>query len=163
MIKPRVIIKAKKAFHLILAALVVLFFIVLFALKDDLNTFISNRMVEQAGYKTIRQGSKFIDSAFNYRKNGMGYQYTFIEFGAKGCFACNQMEKVMQEVEKNYSTRVKVVFYNILLPESQELMKYFGIAVIPTQILLNVDGKMFFRHTGYISADELLFELFKEK
>jgi hypothetical protein len=35
-------------------------------------------------------------------------------------------------------------------------MKYFGIASIPTQVLLNKTGKEFFRHTGYYSAEELV-------
>ncbi len=35
------------------------------------------------------------------------------------------------------------------------MMKYFGIAAIPTQVLLDVSGKEVIRHTGYFSFDEL--------
>ena len=34
-------------------------------------------------------------------------------------------------------------------------MKYYGIAAIPTQVLLNKEGKEFFRHTGFYSTEEL--------
>ncbi len=35
-------------------------------------------------------------------------------------------------------------------------MKYFGIASIPTQILLNKEGKEFFRHSGFIEKNDLI-------
>lgn len=43
-------------------------------------------------------------------------------------------------------------------------MKYFGVTSIPTQVLLNKDCKEFFRHSGYISTEELgtKFDLHKE-
>ena len=34
-------------------------------------------------------------------------------------------------------------------------MKYYGIAVIPTQVLLDKQGKEFFRHSGFISTGDL--------
>lgn len=34
-------------------------------------------------------------------------------------------------------------------------MKYFGVAAIPTQVLLDKEGKEFFRHSGYYSTEEL--------
>jgi hypothetical protein len=41
------------------------------------------------------------------------------------------------------------------------MMKYFGVAAIPTQVLLGVSGKEVFRHTCYFSFDELDKELQK--
>jgi thioredoxin 1 len=35
-------------------------------------------------------------------------------------------------------------------------MKYFGIAAIPTQVLLDQEGQEFFRHTGYLSYNDLV-------
>ena len=80
---------------------------------------------------------------------------TFLEFGAKGCSACKRMETVMSEIRAKYPNRVNVVFLNVMLPENQRLMKYFGVAAIPTQVLLNKEGREFFRHTGYYSTEEL--------
>ncbi|MCK7519964.1 MAG: thioredoxin family protein [Ignavibacteriales bacterium] len=74
---------------------------------------------------------------------------------AKGCIACKRMEGVLEEIRQRYPGRVDVVFLNSLLPENQLLMKYFGIATIPTQILLDKTGKEYFRHSGYISTTEL--------
>jgi len=65
------------------------------------------------------------------------------------------MESVMTEIRTKYPQTVNVVFLNILKPENQDLMKYFGVAAIPTQVLLDKEGKEFFRHSGYISTEEL--------
>ncbi|MEN6618134.1 MAG: thioredoxin family protein [Rikenellaceae bacterium] len=101
----------------------------------------------------------FVDSAYNYPKNGLSYQVTFLEFGAKGCSACKRMETVMSEIRAKYPSRVKVVFINIMIPENQRLMKYFGIAAIPTQVLLSKEGQEYFRHTGYFSMEDLIKKL----
>ena len=61
----------------------------------------------------------------------------------------------MEEISKKNPQTVNVVFLNILKPENQVLMKYFGIATIPTQVLLDNEGNEYFRHTGYYSAEEL--------
>jgi len=53
-----------------------------------------------------------------------------------------------------------VVFLNILKPENQLLMKYYGIAVIPTQVLLDKEGEEFFRHSGFIFFDTFESKLF---
>ncbi|MCX6250916.1 MAG: thioredoxin family protein [Bacteroidetes bacterium] len=120
-----------------------------------MNSFVSKKMKEQAGIGIKKSIAQIVDSAFNYQKNGEGFATTFLEFGAKGCISCRKMEVVMKEVKENYPQKVNVKFLNILLPENQDMMKYFGIAAIPTQVLLNASGKEVFRHTGYFSFDDL--------
>jgi len=80
---------------------------------------------------------------------------TFLEFGATGCRSCKMMEKVMEEVKSKYHSEIKVKFINILLQANQDMMKYYGIAAISTQVLLDEAGKEVFRHTGYFSFDDL--------
>ena len=109
----------------------------------------------QASPELEIKASAVVDSLYNYSVNGLEFQITFLEFGAKGCSACTRMESVLEKVRVGYSEKVNVVFLNILLPESQTLMKYYGIAIIPTQVLLDITGKEYFRHTGYYSFEEL--------
>jgi len=140
------------------SALIILgigFFVVLFLFKGSMNNLVSKKMAEQAGVETKKTVAQGLDSAFNYQKNGKAFRITFLEFGATGCISCRKMEIVMKKVKEKYPESVNVRFYNVLLPENQEFMKYFGIAAIPTQILLDVAGKEIFRHTGYFSFDEL--------
>jgi len=133
----------------------IVFIVLLFAFKDRLNQMASRIVKDQAGAEIAVSTSAFVDSAYNYAQNGLSYEITFLEFGATGCSACRQMETVMEEVKKQYPEKVKVVFLNILKPENQKLMKYYGVVAIPTQVLLNKEGKEIFRHTGYFSVDEL--------
>ncbi|HCY41029.1 MAG TPA: hypothetical protein DHV48_06685 [Prolixibacteraceae bacterium] len=131
------------------------FIIIGYALKENMNNYLSKMMKAQAGSEIINSGSAYVDSTFNYTKNGLNYQLTFLEFGSTGCSACKRMESVMTEIRTKYPQTVNVVFLNILKPENQDLMKYFGVAAIPTQVLLDKEGKEFFRHSGYISTEEL--------
>ena len=148
--------KAQQVLSIAFLVLSVLFFVLLIAFKDKLTALASKSIQAQAGSEIQNSESAFVDSAYNYSKNGLNYKVTFLEFGAKGCSACKRMETIMSEIRAKYPNRVNVVFVNILLPENQRLMKYYGIAAIPTQVLLNKEGKEFFRHTGYFSSEELL-------
>lgn len=130
-------------------------FVVAFALKDTMNNTISEMMKQQASPGLTRSGEALVDSLYNYSNNGAEFEITFLEFGSTGCPACKRMESVMEDIATKYPHRVNVVFLNILIPENQLLMKYYGIAVIPTQILLDKNGKEFFRHSGFISTGEL--------
>jgi thioredoxin 1 len=126
-----------------------------FSLKDSMNNYISEMMINQASPGLTQSGKALVDSLYNYSENNQDYEITFLEFGAKGCSACKRMESVMEEISTKYPKKVNVVFLNVLKPESQNLMKLYGIAAIPTQVLLNRNGKEFFRHTGYISSADL--------
>lgn len=137
----------------------ILFIIVGLASKDKLNQYLSDAMIKNAAPAIISNGAAFIDSAYNYSKNELAYQFTFLEFGATGCVACRKMERVMEEIQQKYPGKVNVIFLNILKPENQMLMKYYGIAAIPTQVLLNKDGNEYYRHTGFISATDLSIKL----
>jgi thioredoxin 1 len=148
--------KLKQAFTLLFLVLSVLFIVLLFAFKDTLNNFASKAIKAQAGSQIQNSESAFVDSAYNYANNGLKYEITFLEFGAKGCSACKRMETVMSEIRKKYPNRLNVVFINIMLPENQPLMKYYGIAAIPTQVLLNKEGKEYLRHTEYFSTEKLI-------
>ncbi len=144
----------KKVLPWITFVLLLALLIIGYSLKDNMNSYISEMMISQASTETTQSGNALVDSLYNYSVNGQNYQITFLEFGAKGCSACKSMESVMEEMSSKYA-RINVVFLNVLKPESQNLMKLYGIAAIPTQVLLDETGKEFFRHTGYISTQEL--------
>lgn len=153
--KPRLSTKAKQWLNIAFLVFSVLFVVALFALKGKLTEFTSKSIKAQADSGTMQSASTLVDSLYNYTRSGLEYEITFLEFGATGCSACKQMETVMAQIQRDYPDRVNVVFVNILKKENQLLMKYFGISLIPTQVLLNSEGKEFFRHTGYLAADEL--------
>lgn len=150
----------KKVLPWLIIVALITFLIGLFMMKDDMNTHLSKMMKVQAGSEISGSAVTFIDSAFNYSKNGQSFHLTFLEFGAN-CPACKRMEAVMAEIRTKYPQQVNVVFLNILLPENQNLMKYFGVVSIPEQVLLDKTGKEFFRHSGYYSSEDLIKEFDK--
>ena len=163
--KLKIALKAKRAYSWLLLLFPTLLILLLFLSKDKLNDYAAKAIRAEAGSQVIHSESVYINSEYNYIKNGQNFQFTFLEFGAKGCSACNRMELVMNEMREKYPGKVNVVFVNILLPKNQGLMKYYGIAAIPTQVLLNSDGLEYFRHIGFYSTIELArkLELFKKK
>jgi thioredoxin 1 len=148
-------LRFKTMMSTLFVTLAVLFLIALFIFKDSMNNLISKKMKEESGVTIQKSLAMYVDSAYNYKNNKEEYKITFLEFGATGCISCRKMEIVMNEIKKKYPHKVKVKFINVLLPENQDMMKYFGIASIPTQVLMDSSGKETFRHTGVFSTEEL--------
>ncbi|MFO8234117.1 MAG: hypothetical protein R6U04_01750, partial [Bacteroidales bacterium] len=93
-----------------------------FAMKNRINNSLSDILQQQASPEIMLSAEELVDSLYNYSGNNSDYEITFLEFGAKGCSACKRMEKVMDEIGQKYAGKVNVVFINVLLPGSQDLM-----------------------------------------
>jgi len=96
-----------------------------------------------------------VDILYNYSRNKSAYKLSFLEFGAIGCVECKKMESVLKQVKQKYPNSVNVVFYNLRLKQNKKIGEYFGITLIPVQVLLDNSGVEKFRHQGYISFEEL--------
>ena len=153
--KPRSYARLKEIASWAFIIFAISFLLSLFIFKDKLNNFTSQMIIKQIDSITLFKSSSVIESSYNYELNGESFKLTFLEFGAKNCSSCKRMEKVMSEISNSYPNEVNVVFLNILLQENQTMMKLFGIATIPTQVILNRAGREIFRHNGFISAKDL--------
>ena len=145
----------KKIFTWVFLVVSLLFVVGLFVFKDQLNNAASSMMYAQLSEPEKNQLAARIDSLYNYKANGQMYKITFLEFGSTGCSACKRMESVMQTIEQRYAGKVQVVMYHISRAESRQLMKYYGVSVIPTQILLDDTGNPFLRHAGFCPEENL--------
>jgi len=139
------------------AVLVGMTLLLLFAYlgKNTLNKYLSEQMKLQVEPETILSAEGLINLNYNYVKNGQLFEYTLLEFGSTGCTVCKQMEPVLDEIRNLPNPRIKVDFLNIMKPENLSLMKFYGILAVPMQILLDSQGKEFFRHYGFIATSEL--------
>ena len=146
--------KKYRPLFLIVPLLVLL--IVAFLGRNTLNNFIAEKMRSQATGVDSLSVVQLIESNYNYSKNRADFEFTLIEFGSTGCTVCKQMEPVLEEVRKLENPKVNVVFLNIMHPENLPQMKFFGVSAVPMQILLDKQGKEFFRHYGFISAADLV-------
>lgn len=147
--------KSTKYLSYILAGGTILLLFLLFFLKDDLVNYTTSAIKYNMDVTTETRAGQFIDSAYNYTGNRQNYRLTFLEFGSTNCSACKRMESVMKEIKLKHTGIVKVEFHHVQSRDNEFLLKYYGIAVIPTQVLLDAHGREFFRHTGYYSAEEL--------
>ena len=139
----------------ILSALLVGLLLIAYFLKDNLNVFISEKMQESAGSEIVLTGQRWVDSLFNYAHNGKDFEYTLMQFKSTGCTVCKQMEPEIERVKNDSSQKVNVAVLNVMNPNSQNMMKYFGISAVPTHLILDNNGKEIFRKYGFISAEEL--------
>lgn len=135
-------------------ALIILMFFSLMIFHKDIATYISQSKIEQLSDNSKKSISDTIAQKYNYHHNGKSYDYTFIDLVPR-LSLLPPNEEVMTKIKAEYKGKVNVVFMNLMEPESKRFFEYYGVATIPTQVLLDKKGKEFFRHTGFYSADEL--------
>ncbi|HQP48818.1 MAG TPA: thioredoxin family protein [Spirochaetota bacterium] len=95
----------------------------------------------QKNYETVPQRSEAV--------------VTFVELGSLNCIPCRMMQPVMEKVQSKYSSRVKVIFYDVWTPAGRPFAQQYGIQAIPTQIFLDKNGKEYFRHQGFLSFENV--------
>ncbi len=151
--------KVKPVLSIVMLCVAIGFIVSLFLLKGEMNEYASKAMKAQSSSSIDDEVAHYIDSAYNYVANGEKFKVTFLEIGSVGCTTCKRMESVLEEVRENYGSEVNVVFIHAGKPENRKFLKYYGIASIPTQVLLDKNGKEFFRHLGYITPEEIMKEV----
>ncbi|MDY3033277.1 MAG: thioredoxin family protein [Odoribacter sp.] len=145
----------KKYRGYISVVLILVLFCSLVLFRDTLIRYASRNMTDRMEQSEKNVVEDSLSELYDYNTNKKSYEYTFLEFGSVGCHSCRQMEDVMETIKQEYGSRVNVVFINISLKKNRDFVDYFGIATIPTQVLLDKNGKEFFRHSGFLSAEDL--------
>lgn len=145
----------KKYRGYISVVLILVLFCSLVLFRDILIRYASRNMTDRMEQSEKNAVGDSLSALYDYNTNKKSYEYTFLEFGSVGCHSCRQMEDVMETVKQEYGSRVNVVFVNVSLKKNRDFVDYFGIATIPTQVLLDKNGKEFFRHSGFLSTEDL--------
>lgn len=145
----------KKYRGYISVVLILVLFCSLVLFRDTLIRYASRNMTDRMEQSEKNVVEDSLSALYDYNTNKKSYEYTFLEFGSVGCHSCRQMEDVMETIKQEYGSRVNVVFINISLKKNRDFVDYFGIATIPTQVLLDKNGKEFFRHSGFLSTEDL--------
>jgi len=93
-----------------------------------------------------------IDDVLNSaKKEG---KIVMLELGSVGCIPCEQMKPVMEKLRTNYKGKLEVFFVDVR--KDRENGRRFGVAMIPTQVFLDKNGKEFHRHIGFFGYDEIV-------
>lgn len=80
-----------------------------------------------------------------------------LEFGAKTCPPCIQMQQVIADLTASHGDRVD--FRMIYADEQRHLFPRFRITLIPTQVFVDAQGREVERHIGPLTREELLAKL----
>ena len=123
--------------------------------KDKIYDLIARGIQKQSTETEHFNAEKYVRYHFNYAENKQDFQFTLLEFKSTGCTICKQMEPILQELKNWDAAKVNVLVIQIMNPDSQEMMKYFGISAVPTHVLLDVNGSEIFRKYGFIPLSEL--------
>ncbi|MDI6687914.1 MAG: thioredoxin family protein [Desulfobacterales bacterium] len=79
-----------------------------------------------------------------------------LDLGAKKCLPCKMMVPVLNALEREYAGVLNIEFIDVWEPKNQEKAGLYKIKSIPTQIFINPTGKELWRHTGFISKEDIL-------
>jgi thioredoxin 1 len=145
----------RKYWLLFLSGFVVILFVLGYLSKDKLNSYLSDKMRETASEEINITGEMWVDSLFNYNRNGKDFDFTLLEFKSNNCSICKQMEPELEKMRRLPNQKINVVVLNVMNRNSLNVMKFFGISAVPTQLLLDKNGDEFFRNYGYIPAGDL--------
>ena len=165
--------KPKSWVNIFLIILTLAVLVLLFVFKNSFYGYLTNNQIQQKPIQTQDTTTLYndidlfrnnipdstflyIDSLFNSTNNKKPYSLTFLEFGSTGCIECKKMEKVLEEVKLKYKNKVNVLFYNVTKKENKKISAYYKIQMIPVQVLLDKNGKEFFRHLGFYSFEDLI-------
>jgi thioredoxin 1 len=77
-----------------------------------------------------------------------------LDLGASNCIPCKMMVSVLDELSKEYKSKLNVEFIDVW--KNQAAGNAYKIQSIPTQIFFNAQGKEFYRHVGYFPKDEIV-------
>jgi thioredoxin 1 len=93
----------------------------------------------------------------NAKKEGKA---VMLELGSVGCRPCEQMKPVMEKLRTSYKGKMEVIFVDVR--KDRDAARKFGVYVIPTQVFLDKNGKVFHRHFGFYDFEEIVPVLQKE-
>jgi len=62
-------------------------------------------------------------------------QVTLLDFWAAWCGPCKIMNPIIEEIEHEYSGKIKVVKINVDEPTSQKMVEQYQIGAMPTYII----------------------------
>ena len=76
-----------------------------------------------------------------------------LEFGKGWCRPCKYMKPILEDMAKDYGE--KAIVAAVDMDANSDLVRSFGVRVMPTQIFLRPDGREFFRNEGVLEREDI--------
>jgi len=77
-----------------------------------------------------------------------------VEFGSDRCVPCRLMKPVLAELRATYGPALTVDFIDVM--KDRDAARAHDVAIIPTQVFYDRDGRELARHTGFIPLEEIV-------
>jgi thioredoxin 1 len=77
-----------------------------------------------------------------------------VDLGAQQCIPCRMMAPVLEELRREYTGTMDVVFIDVW--KDPDAGTPYGIDIIPTQIFFDGAGRELYRHQGFIAKADIL-------
>ncbi len=80
----------------------------------------------------------------------------FVEFYSNDCDICRRIQGPMRTLDLNYDDKIKFIYVDIDLPESQPFVREFNVRGIPTFVLLSRQGDKPVTLSGWPGDDQVI-------
>jgi len=77
-----------------------------------------------------------------------------LEFGSNKCIPCKKMAPILQELTKEYESRVVIQIIEVY--QEHGLTQANRIQRIPTQIFFDAKNREVYRHIGFMGKEEIV-------
>lgn len=78
-----------------------------------------------------------------------------LEFGRGWCIPCKYMKPILEDTGAAYQG--KAIVMTVDMDANKDLVRSFGIRMMPTQVFVSPDGKEFFRHEGTMERNQIAY------
>lgn len=76
-----------------------------------------------------------------------------LEFGRGWCIPCKYMKPILDDMARAYAG--KAIVTTVDMDANKDLVKSFGIRMMPTQVFLAPDGKEVWRNEGTLEREQI--------
>ena len=93
------------------------------------------------------------EETLDYEAN-IGKMPVLLELSSPNCGPCRKMTPIIKEVKEEYKDKVDT--HIVDLTKNPEFGDKYKVSVVPTQVFLDKEGKVFLRHEGMLTKEEII-------
>jgi hypothetical protein len=90
-----------------------------------------------------------------------GKRVRYVELRNHGCYICQRMDAVTDEIVAKYSSEVDFTSYTDSLDEGAQLIKKYNVTRFPSNLLFDTKGNLVFRYDGVLDLRAIEEQLFR--
>jgi thiol-disulfide isomerase/thioredoxin len=105
-----------------------------------------NRLIAAAVLLALLAAAGCASIAYN------GKKVRYMEISGRGCYVCERMNSVLDEISKEFGDVVDISSYSETSEEGADLIKKYNITKFPSNIMTDNKDNVFFRYDGLLDV-----------